>query len=459
MAKSAERILDVLDRSLSGPLCDENEFDLQYVAAGVADVVKKYAIQFDPDHLIQQDDDLIDRVWQAAMDLFEHTGVYHSNTGRRITFTRSEIEATVAAAPSEATVGRNRELRVVRHREVEDPRPPLQTGGPIGTVIREDLYLPIHLSYIKEPLIDVMVAGTFATTHGRPVRSESPWEMFAAWQEIDLLGPGAAGEGREGLCIMAVENAVSEIGHLSAISHGGFQRSDMSIVAMIGELKTGNGLMEKVVHSLRTTDTLLSFYNPILGGLAGGPEGLSVLITAGMIACQMVYMTDFHSSAPVHPFLFNTTGPEILRAQSASTAAISRNSPLMTVVTTSPAGGPGTDTLLYECLALGILGSVSGVSLAQGVRSAVGVVENHVSGLEERFNAEVSHAAAGMSRAQADEIVQKAFAKYEPLMGEKPSGRPFWEVYDPIAVKPTAEWLGTYEQVKQQAIDWGLPLD
>ncbi len=456
--KSAARLLDILDRSLSGPLCDEGEFDLKYIAEGVAAVVKRYQIEFDKSQIIQQDDDTIDRVWQAALDLFEHTGVYHTNTGRRITFTRDEIETTVAAAPAEAAVGRSRQLRIIRHREVGDKRPPIQSGGPIGTVIREDMYLPLHLSYIKEPLVDVVVAGTFATTHGRPVRSESPWEIFAAWQEIDLLGPGAAGQGRPGMCIMAVENAVSEIGHLSAISRGGFQQSDMSIVAMIGELKTSNGLLEKVAHSLRTTDTLLAFYNPILGGLAGGEEGTAVLLTAGMIACQMVYMTDFQSSAPVHPFLFNTTGPELMRAQSASTAAISRNSPLLTVLTTSPAGGPGTEALLYECLAMGTLGSVCGVSLAQGVRSAVGVVENHVSGLEERFNAEVSHAAAGMTREQANEIVGRALEQYEPLIGTKPIGRPFWEVYDVLTLEPTSDWLGIYEKVKEQAIAWGLPL-
>lgn len=147
-----------------------------------------------------------------------------------------------------------------------------------------------------------------------------------------------------------------------------------------------------------------------------------------------------------------------MRAQSASTAAISRNSHLMTVLSTSPAGGPGTDTLLYECLAMGVLGSVCGVSVSQGVRSAVGIVENHVSGLEQRFNAEVSHAATGMSREQADEIVKKALAQYEPVMGSKPVGQPFWEVYDLLTIEPTAEWRGTYEQVKEQAAAWGLPL-
>ena len=209
---------------------------------------------------------------------------------------------------------------------------------------------------------------------------------------------------------------------------------------------------------LKTGCTLSSDNHVAFPRDKGGEEGTAVLITAGMIACRMIYMTDFHSSAPVHPFLFNTTGPELMRAQSASTAAMSRNSHLITVLSTSPAGGPGTETLLYECLAMGVLSSVSGVSVSQGVRSAVGVVENHVSGLEERFNAEASIAAAGMSREQADEIVKKAMAEYEPHMGAKPVGQPFWEVYDVLTLEPTAEWLGTYEKVKEQAIAWGLPM-
>ena len=43
-------------------------------------------------------------------------------------------------------------------------------------------------------------------------------------------------------------------------------------------------------------------------------------------------------------------------------------------------------------------------------------------------------------------------------MTSKPIGKPFWEAYDPITIKPRQEWMDIYDRVKQEAIGWGLPL-
>ena len=62
----------------------------------------------------------------------------------------------------------------------------------------------------------------------------------------------------------------------------------------------------------------------------------------------------------------------------------------------------------------------------------------------------------GLDRDQADEIVRKAVAKYEEKMSEKPIGKPFDEVYDPITIKPTKEWKDVYDKVREEAGSWGL---
>ena len=124
---------------------------------------------------------------------------------------------------------------------------------------------------------------------------------------------------------------------------------------------------------------------------------------------------------------------------------------------TSPVSGPCTESLLYECVALATVASSCGASRVLGVRSAVGVEENHCTGLETRFNGEVAHAAAGLSREQADEIVMKAVAKYEPVMDKKPIGVPFTEAYDPVSLTPNARWMDIYQRVKDEVFEWGLP--
>ena len=69
---------------------------------------------------------------------------------------------------------------------------------------------------------------------------------------------------------------------------------------------------------------------------------------------------------------------------------------------------------------------------------------------------EVAHAASGMSREQAEGIVQKAVAKYEPELSGKPFGRPFQELYDVKTLRPHVEWLGIYDKVKETVAGWGL---
>ena len=59
---------------------------------------------------------------------------------------------------------------------------------------------------------------------------------------------------------------------------------------------------------------------------------------------------------------------------------------------------------------------------------------------------------------KAEEITQKAFSKYEADLNTKPYGKPFQEVYDLKSIQPTDEWKALYEEVKNEAISWGLQL-
>ncbi len=452
-----QRLLDVIDKIYTGPIVDEKEFD-KSVSAGVSRVIKEYEITFNKDLILQRDDNMIDRVWQAALDFLVECGVYHTDTQRVIQFSKDEIEAALEAAPSQVTIGDGVDARAFRPRQVEDPQPPLVGGGPIGTPLSEDMYVPIMQSYFQEPILDIVVPGTLATSYGRKVRAKSPLEVISSWQEVDLVQEAAARADRAGLSVMGVEMAMSDLGHLSAISRGGYRPTDTHIVALISEMKTNNELLNKVAHSLRQEGVILGFYNPIMGGLGGGAEGVAILILAGWMAMHLIYMPDSVESCPTHPFLANSTFPDIMRAISVVAAATSRNSHLLSEFMTSPVSGPGTESLLYECVAMAMTISVCGGSRALGVRSGVGVVENHCTGLETRFNGKVAHAAAGLSREQADEIVQKAIAQYQPVMDQKPVGIAFSEAYDLENMQPKPEWMDIYNKVKEEVGGWGLQI-
>ncbi|MDJ0924183.1 MAG: monomethylamine:corrinoid methyltransferase [Acidimicrobiia bacterium] len=454
--QNQSRLLDIVDRAYDGPPCEERDFDLKHVAAGVARVVKEYDIGFDRSTFIQRDDDMIDRLFEASLDFLESCGVYNATTGRRMLFTGREIKEYVASAPKEAVIGEGRDAHTEVYRSVEDPRPPTIIGSPIGSPLSEDMYVPIMQSYIQEPIVDTTTPGTLDSTYGREPRTQSPYEVVAAWQEVDLIFDAARRAGRPGMSIGCVQMAISEIGHLSAISRGGYRPVDWHSIAMFSEMKVNNGLLIKVAHSVRTDGVIQSFYNPILGGLGGGEEGVAVLIVAGLMAMQLMYMAATHSSAPVTPLIPADTVPQLLRSMSAAHSALSRHTGMMTDLPISPLAGPGTETLLYEVVAAATVGTVCGASRLMGPRSATGVHLNHCTGLEARFMGEVGHAVTGTSREQAEEVVQRAVARYEPELTGKPFGKPFAELYDVAKVRPNAEWLGIYDEVKEEVASWGV---
>jgi methylamine--corrinoid protein Co-methyltransferase len=456
---SFARILDVIDRSENGPVCDEKEFDLKYVATGIQEVIKKYDIKLDPDYIVNQDDDLADRIWQAAKEFFANCGVLCTSTSRRITYTPKEIEELVKLAPSKSIIGEGNDARVQRHREVEDSRPPLVVGGPIGTNLPEDQYIKIMLSYMQEPVIDTTTPGTPTTIYGRKPRTGAPIEVMGAGLEVNYVFEAARRAGRPGMPIGGIQMAQSAFGYISGISRNGLRPCDWQNMALVSEMKTNYDSLNKLAHTITQGGIIHGFYNPIYGGLCGGSEGVAVITAAGLMAMQVVYGCVQHSNAPPHPYYFSSTAPEILRAQSAAVQAISRNSSLITYIMTSPKGGPGTDTLLYECIATAANATVSGASALLGVRSAVGIKPGHCTGLEARFNGEVGHATTRLSRVEADAIVKKAISKYQDLLDKEPYGKPFSEVYDVETVQPKQEWLDIYESVKAEATNWGMTFE
>lgn len=457
--RNSGRLLDILDRMENGPVTSEKDFELKLISARTKELVKEYELKFDGVNIINTDNDMADRCFQAGLTLATDAGVYCTSNGRRLTWTRREIEDVIKYAPQSMTIGFGRDAHSDTHRFPEDPRPPTIIGGPVGNPLPEELFLPIMQSYIQEPIVDAVCNGTLGSVYGRAPRAGSPWELLSGWHEAEMSIAAARRAGREGISIGCVQTSTSDIAELSATSYGGFRPTDFHHIAMISELKTDFKLLNKMAHLIKTDSIVHTFCNPIYGGLAGGAEGISVMGVAGMILLQMVYMTTTHSTSPTHPFLqgCNTT-PEILWGTSMFTQALSRNTPFLIVVVTTPVSGPGTKSLFLESAAMALTATVSGAARIMGPRSTAGTVPGHCSGLEARFAGEVGHAAAGISRKQANEVIQQIVPEYIGLLSTDIRGKRFDEVYDLATLKPTSSWLSLYDQAKEEITGKGLPL-
>jgi methylamine--corrinoid protein Co-methyltransferase len=114
-----------------------------------------------------------------------------------------------------------------------------------------------------------------------------------------------------------------------------------------------------------------------------------------------------------------------------------------------------TEMNLYEIASGMITGVVSGGNIEFG---GVGAARNidHLTPMEPRFASEVAHAAAGMSRAEANEIVKKILPKYEDQLFDPPKGKSFQEVYDWGSIEPCQEYVDLYGRVKDELAGYGL---
>jgi methylamine--corrinoid protein Co-methyltransferase len=455
--KNSARLMDVLQRGLTGPIMEEEAFNRQ-VTQGIRRVVREYQIRLHPEHIINQDDELADRTWQAALDFLAACGVYNQSTGRVIMYNQKELLNALAEAPDQVWLGSGTDAVLERYRRVEDPLVPLNMGSPIGSPAPEELFVPLMQSYIQEPLVDVTCAASLMTVHGQEIRVGSPFEILAAWEEVDLMRIALARAGRPGMAWTGLMLSMSDAGQLSAVNPLGLHSSDLHTFGIVSELKTNFEILNKLTHSIRMGGIVDPYANPIYGGLGGGIEGQAVLICAAMIALSVVFLAACCGSSPTHPFQFNDTGKEVMQATSLAFQAIARNSHLMTNLTTSPVGGPGTRTLLYETAAFTLMSTVSGISRLLGPRSATGVVPAHFSGLEARFSGEILRAAARVNRGQAEELVQRLYAQYVDQLDQKPYGLPFQELYDVQAIKPVDAWQKMVDETLEELAQWGLPV-
>ncbi|MCJ7733681.1 MAG: monomethylamine:corrinoid methyltransferase [Anaerolineales bacterium] len=457
--KHTTRLMDIIQRSLTGPLMDEEDFNDKHVTQGLARVIKAYDIHINQDQIINQDDALADRVWEAAVDFLASCGVYCQTTNRLILFSKTEILDILKYAPANAWIGEGTDAVQEVARKIEDPRRPLLMGSSIGTPIEDEYFVPSMISYIQEPEVDVTMAPTLTNIYGYDIRTRSPLEILSSWREVELTLEAMRRAGRPGMGFTGVGSSISDVGQLSSDGPGGLRQTDLHTFGIISELKTNFEILNKLTHIIMRDGIVDPYANPIYGGLGGGMDGQAILITAAMIALNVFFMATCVGTSPTHPFNFNDTGKELLLSSGLSFQALARNSKLMTNLTNTPVGGPGTKTLLYECIALTVMMTVSGGSRILGPRSATGSITGHFSGLEARFTGELLTAASKLSRDKAEEIVQKAYSKYEQDLAQKPYGKHFKDVYDLKTIQPTAEWCQLYDEVKNEAAGWGLSFD
>jgi methylamine---corrinoid protein Co-methyltransferase len=200
---TAARTIDVFEafnRFNSGKKVREDTWDYVTVPTNAMVMKEKYNIKFGPG-IIPEDEDLIDRLFMAGVDMLITTGFYNTNLGKVLTLSEDEVFDGLKTAPTKLKLGKGKDRVVCKSRHRDSKKRPIIQGGPTGAPVSEEIFPYMMQSYAQERGVDTLVSGVLNTVNGNPATTNTPWEIRATLAEIRHVREACAMVGRPGMSI------------------------------------------------------------------------------------------------------------------------------------------------------------------------------------------------------------------------------------------------------------------
>ena len=441
---------EILERATKGPIMSSRDFDMKVLIPKVREVVQRYEIRYDPETPCPSDDDLADRIYQAALDLYADAGTYVIDTERVIQFSRKEIEEAIYEAPREAYFGEGPDRCVFKGRKPDDSEIPHCHVGS-GTDTTEDMALKMveaygRISKAKTVSIPSVTAfGRLKSAAGSPVETLAGISMMRIGRE------GLRRAGRPGMGIINhMSSCVQGISTIAASNpEFGARPSDGWLIAPQAELKIDYSSLNQVAYLTSWGANIGQEAGPIMGGYAGGPEGTAVVTTAYCFHGILVARATYHLTYPVHITHVASTTPDMLFVVSASGQAVSRNVGVPYYALGYAAAGSATKQYFYEAAAYLLAIQSSGMGI-EDVHPNKAVVTNGALPIDSEFTCSLGHGMAGITRKDANQIIKKLIKIYSDGIKNPPKGRILDECYDIRTMKPDDDLKRTYDEAVRE---------
>lgn len=439
--------IDVIDRAATGPMMSQKDFDVKVFIPALRRALKKFDITYDRKEYVNTDDDLADRIFEAAVEFYSEVGTYITDTERVIQCTKSEILEAVEDVPKEAFFGEGPDRCVMKGRKPDDNELPHCHVGS-GTNTSEENALRLVESYArisKAKTISIPIINTLG--HIRTAAG-APSEVFAAIRAMQYGREGCRRAGRPGLGIIdhvsSASTGVSTIA--SSAPQFGARPSDGWLVAPFAELKTDYSSLNQTAYLTAWGANIGQEAGPLLGGYAGGPEGLAVVNTAYSLHGILVIRATYHLIYPIHMTHVCSSHPDVLWATSASTQAIARNMNVPYYTLLYAAAGAATKMYFDEALAclLMLIASGSGI---EDVHPGKARQTDGCTPVDMEFTCQVGHACKGITRKDANKLLEKIIPKYVDQLTDAPLGEKVNECYDLDYFKPKPHFEKLYSEV------------
>jgi methylamine--corrinoid protein Co-methyltransferase len=252
----------------------------------------------------------------------------------------------------------------------------------------------------------------------------------------------------------SIATAVTAAGKIAGSAFG-LRDSDGWVIGFTSPLQVPFERLNEVAYVLARGGQVVGETGEAMGGYAGGPEGIAVTNVAYHILAILILRSSAHLTFPMDFRYGCNTSWEIMWPINVSTQAICRNSHLPLLNLTYVGAGPVTDMCLYEIAAAKVGRVASGGNIEFG-GVAKAITLDHFTPMEPKFASEVAHAVAGMTRAEANDIVKKLVPKYRDRLPNPPKGKKFQEAYDWDSIEPCQEYVDLYGRIKDELTGYGL---
>lgn len=451
--------IDVIDRAATGPMMTQKDFDVKVFIPALRRVFKKYDLKRQSKEVVNTDDAYADRVYEAAVDFYSEVGTYITDTERVIKFTKSEVLEAVDDAPKEAYFGEGPDRCVMKSRLPDsDELPHCHVGS--GTNTSEENALRLVESYArisKAKTISIPIINTLG--HIRTAAG-APTEVFAGIRAMQYGREGCRRAGRPGLAIIDhVSSCAAGVSSIAASApQFGARPSDGWLVAPFAELKTDYSSLNQTAYLTAWGANIGQEAGPILGGYAGGPEGLAVVNTAYSLHGILVIRATYHLIYPIHMTYVCSSHQDVLWATSVSTQAIARNMQVPVYTLLYAAAGAATKMYFDEALAclLMLIASGSGI---EDVHPGKAKITNGCTPVDMEFTCLVGHAFKGLTRKEANKLIDNIIPRYIDHIPNPPPGETVTECYDLDYFKPKPHFEKLYaEVVKGIKDEYGIEL-
>jgi len=451
-------LIDFMERATSGPIVSEDDFNMKYLIPNVRKTVKEFNIRYTPENPVPADDDLADRLFEAAIEFVVRTGVYCDDTNRVIQFERDEIIEAVENLPAGSYFGEGRDRRLFMSRKPEDERTPWCHVGTGIVATSEDIALAQVEGYGRIPQANSISIPAFNRVRGMPVISGSPLEIHASINAVQAGRKGLTKAGRPGLPILnLISSATTATGTIAGTHPAfGLRSSDGWLIDFIAEMKVNFETLNRLAFVQVTGGNIGSTALPILGGYAGGPAGTALVMTAYYLLGILLFQGTYHLTCPVHFRYGCSTTRDSLWVFSVVGRATSRNTRYPAIALGYAAAGPYTKMYFYEAAAFNLSCVTSGYGAMQTLHPAKAVVDDGVTPLEARFCVELAHAVTGMKADQANDLVNQLLEIYEKDVEKAPPGKRYQECSDLKTGKPSDDYLQLYEKAKDELASLGI---